>query len=157
MAQENVAEFDAAFDGEAALSEFLTAAARTLAHVTGEQVADDLGGLASEADRAVVTGEFADYLAESFRAALSTGIAGWRDDDLAFVTDWGFSLDSLRVPVSVWQGDQDAMVPFSHGRWLASRIPNARPHLLPGEGHLTLGAAGFDDVLDELAALARAE
>jgi pimeloyl-ACP methyl ester carboxylesterase len=90
------------------------------------------------------------------RAALSTGIAGWRDDDLAFVRDWGVSMEAIgsAVPVSIWQGDQDAMVPFSHGRWLASQLPRARAHLLPGEGHLTLGVTGIGAILDELVEMA---
>ncbi len=89
-------------------------------------------------------------MAQSTRAALSTGIAGWRDDDLAFVRDWGFNLDQVRVPVSVWQGDQDAMVPFAHGQWLAGRLPQAHAHLLAGEGHLTLINARIGDILDDL-------
>ena len=125
-----------------------------MAALTAAQVADDLGGLASAADRAALTGEFAQYMADSTRAALSSGIAGWRDDDLAFVRDWGFSLDQVRVPLSVWQGDQDAMVPFRHGKWLAARLPDVRAHLLPGEGHLTLVQARIGDILGELAQVA---
>ncbi|MGI8446513.1 MAG: hypothetical protein ACR2MP_04855, partial [Streptosporangiaceae bacterium] len=75
-----------------------------------------MGRLISAADRAVVTAEFAEYLAESFRAALHAGIAGWRDDDLAFASDWGFPAGQAdAVPVAVWQGDEDRMVPFGHG------------------------------------------
>lgn len=151
MAPENVAEFTIAMEGEAALTTYLRAAAGTLADVTGERVAAELGALASAADRAALTGEFADHLAASFRAAVRTGIAGWRDDDLAFVRDWGFSLDDLRIPLSIWQGDQDAMVPFAHGQWLAGRLPLARARLLTGEGHLTLIARRIGAVLDELA------
>jgi pimeloyl-ACP methyl ester carboxylesterase len=154
MADENVAEFDATMKGQAEITAFLEAAAEQLAQVTGDQVAAEMGGLASEADREALTADFADYLAASFRAALKDGIAGWRDDDLAFAKDWGFSLDRLEVPLSIWQGDQDAMVPYGHGRWLAERMPNAQAHLLPGDGHLTLVLNRMGEILDELVALA---
>ncbi len=154
MAAENVAEFGAAIDSEQSLTAYLAADAAELAGITAAQVAQALGGLASAADRAAVTGEFAEYLAESNRTALSSGIDGWRDDDLAFVRDWGFSLDQVRVPMSIWQGDQDAMVPFRHGEWLARQLPHARAHLLPGEGHLTLVQARIGDILGELVQLA---
>jgi pimeloyl-ACP methyl ester carboxylesterase len=155
MASENLAEFRAALAGPEALNGFLEPAARELASITGAGVAAGLGDLASAADKAAVTGEFADYLAASFRAAVAGGIAGWRDDDLAFVTDWGFTMADAGAgaPVAVWQGDQDMMVPWSHGQWLAAHIPGARAHLLPGEGHLTLMHA-FGAILDDLLDLA---
>jgi pimeloyl-ACP methyl ester carboxylesterase len=151
MAAENVAEFGAAMDSEQVLTAALEAEAAKLADITAERVAEALGGLASAVDLAVITGEFAQYLAESDRTAVSSGIAGWRDDDLAFVRDWGFSLDQVRVPLSIWQGDRDAMVPFGHGEWLAGQLPHARAHLLSGEGHLTLVQARIDDIFGELA------
>ena len=155
MGPENVAEFTAAEQGEAALTAFLEEAAAGLGQVTAQQVAEEMGGLISAADREVVTAEFADYLAESFRLALRAGIAGWRDDDIAFVRDWGFPLEQAgAVPVAIWQGEQDRMVPFSHGTWLAGHIPGARAHLTHGEGHLTLAARSFGTVLDDLLDLA---
>jgi pimeloyl-ACP methyl ester carboxylesterase len=155
MASENLAEFQAALAGPEALDSFLEPAARELASITGADVAAGLGDLVSAADKAAVTGEFADYLAASFRAAVAGGIAGWRDDDLAFVTEWGFTMADAGAgaPVAVWQGDQDMMVPWSHGQWLAAHIPGARAHLLPGEGHLTLVHA-FGVILDDLLGLA---
>lgn len=155
MGPENIEEFGAAGQGDPALTGYLTPAAEGLRQVTAGQVAGELGGLVSAADRDVVTAEFADYLATSFRAALSTGIAGWRDDDLAFVSDWGFPVAQAgQVPVAVWQGTEDRMVPHPHGAWLAQHIPGARAHLLPGEGHLTLAVRSFGAVLDDLLELA---
>jgi hypothetical protein len=51
----------------------------------------------SGADASVINGEFAADLARSLRGAIREGTAGWRDDDLAFAADWGFS---HRAPVT---------------------------------------------------------
>jgi pimeloyl-ACP methyl ester carboxylesterase len=155
MGPENIAEFDAALSGPAALTEFLDQESAGFSEVTGPAVAQALGGLIDDADRAVLTGAYADHLAAGLRAALAGGIAGWRDDDLAFVADWGFPLTGPdKFPAAIWQGDQDRMVPFAHGQWLAANIPGARAHLLPGEGHLTISISGLGRVLDDLLDLA---
>jgi pimeloyl-ACP methyl ester carboxylesterase len=156
MAEENVAEFQAALAGPSDLTTFLDAAAGPLSSIGAAEVAGGMGNLISAADQAALTGEFAEYLAASLRAALTTGIDGWRDDDLAFTRDWGLSLDALghATPVAIWQGDQDRMVPAAHGDWLAANIPLARARLLPGEGHLTLIAQASGRILDDLMDLA---
>jgi pimeloyl-ACP methyl ester carboxylesterase len=167
MAPENVAEFGAALAGPDELTAFLEREADGLRSVTGADVASSLGGLVSAVDIAALTGEFAETLAGGLRAAVSGGVTGWRDDDLAFVADWGFTLgwgdelddllspDAPRpAPVAIWQGDQDRMVPFAHGAWLAAHIPGARKHLLRGEGHLTLTVGSIDRILDDLLDLA---
>ncbi len=139
-----------------------------LSTLTGESVAKSLGGLVIEAGQAVLTGEFADYVAAGLRASMNSGIAGWRDDDFAFIKDWGFSLgresaslasqeqeqEQEQAPVAVWQGDQDRMVPFAHGQWLTANIRDARVHLMPGEGHLSMTVSAFDRILDDLLDLA---
>ena len=157
MAEENLEEFRAALAGEAELTSFLDAAAVVLGAISAAGVADGLGGLVSEADKAALTAEFADYLAASLRAAVTAGIDGWRDDDLAFTRDWGLSLEALghATPVAIWQGDQDRMVPGTHGAWLAANIPLARARMRPGEGHLTLMVNSLGEILDDLMSLAR--
>jgi pimeloyl-ACP methyl ester carboxylesterase len=152
MGAENLAEFGAAADGPAQLTAYLEREAAGLAGVGAADLAAALGDLVSDVDRDVLTGGFADYLAASFHAALATGVAGWRDDDLAFLTGWGFGLDAFEVPVALWQGDQDRMVPLGHGRWLAAHIPGAAVHLVPGEGHLSLLTRGLGAILADLAA-----
>jgi len=154
MGPENLEEFGAAIDSPAAISAFLEAQVPARTEITGEQVADSLGGLIDEVDRAALTGDFADMMALSLRRAVSTGVAGWRDDDLAFVKPWGFDVADIAVPVSVWQGAHDRMVPYEHGVWLATHIPGSRAHLRDDEGHLSLVSqlprilADLDDLTD---------
>jgi pimeloyl-ACP methyl ester carboxylesterase len=153
MGPENVAEFGAAVAGKAELSAFLGGAADVMRTMRPEELVAGLGGLLSDVDRSVVTGEFARYLAASLRSACSNGIEGWRDDDLAFVADWGFPLDAASQ-VAIWQGSEDRMVPQAHGDWLVKHVPGARVRMRRGEGHLTFTARGFGEVFDDLIDLA---
>ena len=154
MGRENHEEFGAALAGPTALVAYLEQEAEAFAGITGEQVAAALGDLVSPVDVAALTGEFAAYVAASFRQALANGIWGWFDDDLAFTRPWGFDLESISVPVVVWQGGQDRMVPFAHGRWLAAHLPGARAKLLPEEGHLSIAVDKFGESLGHLVASA---
>ena len=138
MGEDNIAEFGAAVDGAGPLEAFLSEAGGALSAVTGPEVNEAMSSLLPEVDKAHLTGEEAEHLAAELRWSLSTGIWGWFDDDLAFVAPWGFDLSAIGVPVQVWQGSEDLMVPFAHGRWLAARIPTAEPVLVDGEGHLSL-------------------
>jgi pimeloyl-ACP methyl ester carboxylesterase len=151
MGAENIEEFGAAAAGEPQLTAYLEAAAPALAGVQPAEIAAELGDLVSEVDRKALTGAFAENLAESFRASVATGVAGWRDDDLAIVGDWGYRPADIRIPVSIWQGGEDRMVPFDHGRWLAAQLPAATVHLDPAEGHISLVVNKFDAVVAELA------
>jgi pimeloyl-ACP methyl ester carboxylesterase len=169
MGPENVEEFGAASAGPQLLTEFLQGQASQLAAVTGDDLVEAMGGLLSDVDRRALLGEGppelswsgdgpaprpADLLAAEFRAAVSTGIWGWYDDDVAMVSDWGFNPAETRVPVAVWQGRHDQMVPFAHGQWLA-QLPRVRAHLTDGDGHLSIVRSRFGEVLDDLMAATR--
>ncbi len=135
---QNRAEWAAALEGRVALESHLEREAAGLAAATPEQIREVLATLLSPPDRAVVTGGLAEHLHASSKRALAPGVAGWRDDDLSFTQAWGFELGEIRVPVLLWQGEQDQMVPAAHGRWLAERIPGVEAHFGPDDGHLTI-------------------
>ncbi len=150
MGEENVTEFSAALQGEDELRAYLLRESEPLRNVTAADVVSSLDTLLPDVDRAVLTGEFGEDIAASFREAVRVGVDGWLDDDLAFARPWGFSLEEISVPVMIWQGSADLMVPFAHGQWLASQLPGASVHLEEGEGHLSVGLGALDRMLDEL-------
>jgi len=150
MGEENVAEFSAALAGEDQLRSFLLAARDQVKDVTAAGIVASLETLLPDVDRAVLTGEFGEDLAAMFREAVRTGVEGWFEDDIALTRSWGFGLEEISVPVMIWQGSADLMVPFSHGQWLASQLPGASAHLEEGEGHLSVGLGALDRMLDEL-------
>jgi len=150
MGQENVDECAAIEAGPKELREFLERQRAELIEVTGEQIVDALGDLVSAPDRAVLAGDFADHLAASSAEALSDGIWGWFDDDVAIVGDWGFHLGAIARPVAIWQGRDDRFVPVAHGEWLARHVASARAQLRDGEGHLSITVGSYAEILDDL-------
>jgi pimeloyl-ACP methyl ester carboxylesterase len=149
MGEENINEFGTAVRSRAELETLLEQWRAGLAQVSGEQIAAALGDLVDEVDRAALTGELAEAMAGLIRHSLSAGSAGWLDDDLAFVRPWGFEVGAIRVPVSIWQGAHDRMVPFAHGEWLAANVAGARAHLYDDEGHISL-VQRMPRILEEL-------
>ena len=156
MGPENIEEFSLSMKGADALTQFLEPLGEELRTIAPDEVVKAFGGLVSEVDRLVLTGAVAAYYADGFHKALENGIGGWRDDDLAFVRPWGFDLTDITVPVSIWQGAQDLMVPFAHGRWLAAHVPGATVHLFDEHGHLSLTENHVPAILADLAGTARA-
>ena len=150
MGAENIEEFDAALAGSDDLVAFLEPAAAELRGVTPDGVADAFGDLIDEVDRGALTGAFSAWSADVFHEAMQAGYWGWFDDDMAFVQPWGFNVDEIRVPVFVWQGAHDRMVPFAHGDWLAAHIPGARARLFAEHGHLSLAVDSVPRIVDEL-------
>ena len=153
MGPENVEEFTAAFEGKAALTAWLDANSASVFEATAEQIVAAFGELVPDVDKAALTGELAEHLAASFRAAGRQGITGWLDDDLMLVRPWGFDLSAIEVPVAIWQGTEDLMVPFSHAQWLADHVRGASAHLVEGQGHFSL-ISRMDLVLADLLDLA---
>jgi pimeloyl-ACP methyl ester carboxylesterase len=146
MGEMNLEEFAVVREGRDALEEYLEREAEGLASATAEGLIEALTSLLTPVDAAALSGELGGFLAKCTRESVAAGVAGWRDDDLAFEKSWGFSLEDIRVPVQLWQGKQDRFVPFAHGEWLAARIPGVEAHLSPDDGHITLLARRVPEV-----------
>lgn len=96
--------------------------------------------------RPEVAGMFARDLREAFRQGTSAML-----QDLTLMTrPWMLPLSAVRVPLGLWHGEADRIVPPSASASIAAAIPSARVHLLRGEGHFMI----FDrwaEILDWLA------
>ncbi|HEU4355200.1 MAG TPA: alpha/beta fold hydrolase [Actinomycetota bacterium] len=150
MGEDNQVEYPlAATDPEAHLA-WMRPHAEALAVVTPAGIVESLRSIISEVDEVSLSGALGEFEAASFRAAFRDGLWGWRDDDLAFVAPWGFDLAEIRVPVTIWQGEHDLMVPPAHGRWLVEHVPTARSGLRPEHGHLSLAVGAVGDIFDDL-------
>lgn len=150
MGEDNVHEFGAAVQGEEVLAQELGPAAGQLRDSSPADLISAMSSLLPPVDAAALAGEPGEDLAAHFAYGLRDGADGWIDDDLAFTRDWGFDLGEIAVPVFLWQGGADLMVPFAHGGWLAEHVPGAVVHLEPDDGHVSVVFNHLDELFDEL-------
>jgi pimeloyl-ACP methyl ester carboxylesterase len=77
--------------------------------------------------------------------------AGLVDEYRAFVGAWGFRLDDVRVPVHVYQGTADELVPAKWADELAKSIRGVNLTTYEGEGHMISVSHRADVVRDLIA------
>jgi pimeloyl-ACP methyl ester carboxylesterase len=138
MGQQNIEDLHAVLAGEEAHLATLERDRAELLSASPEELVEVLETLLGPADLEVLTGRTAEFLQKSAQAGVEKTLDGWFDDGVAFTRAWGFELDSIRVPVLHWQGEQDKFVPFGHGVWLSQHIRGIESHLSPVDGHVTL-------------------
>jgi len=83
-------------------------------------------------ERPMVGEDFKEIVAEAFRNGASGATAELR----LLGRPWGFRLSDIKVPVHLWQGTEDRLVPEAMGRYLAAAIPGCRATFVEGQGHL---------------------
>lgn len=154
MAEDNVVEFELARAGEGSLRPYLESQRDDLLEASVEDLTAAIAGLLPAADVEAMRSGIGEDVARSFGEGLRVGVDGWVDDDLAFTSAWGFSVADIRTPVTLWQGEEDLMVPTAHGRWLAATIPDVDARVLAGHGHLSLVADLAGQMLDALSGAA---
>ncbi|HJP75466.1 MAG TPA: alpha/beta hydrolase [Pseudonocardiaceae bacterium] len=137
MDPENIKEFGWAIEGEDRLAAELRREADNMLTRMAADPATVLGDFdLPEADRAILARpDIAQVLRESMTEAVERSVSGWVDDDLAFTRPWGFEVESVAVPTSVWWGTADVLVPASHGEWIARHVPNAITRIDDSGGH----------------------
>jgi pimeloyl-ACP methyl ester carboxylesterase len=91
----------------------------------------------NDSDREVVLGmgEPKEVMA-LFTQAFLRGAHGVVADYAAIAQPWGFEVERIDTPLTIFHGDADTMVPVRHSEELAKRVAGSELRIWPGEGHL---------------------
>jgi pimeloyl-ACP methyl ester carboxylesterase len=89
------------------------------------------------ADHAAFSAEWS-WFGKVVGPAVESGPGGLIDDDLAYVAPWGCDPAQASAPALFLHGGRDAVVPSTHGEWLARRCPSAELRLSPDDGHISI-------------------
>jgi pimeloyl-ACP methyl ester carboxylesterase len=150
MGDKNVEEYSMARLGGGAFQEYLEREAEAVNGASPAELLQVWRGLFCHADSLALSGRYAEHAVRQTGRSLAAGIWGWFDDDVAFVSDWGFELDAVSLPVYIWHGGQDQFIPIAHGEWLAQHVSGARARLRPASGHLSITLTTYGEILDAL-------
>jgi hypothetical protein len=63
------------------------------------------------------------------------GNGGIYDEALCLARPWGFPIDGVAVPVRIWHGARDRVVPVGMGRYIERTVPGAIATFYRNEGH----------------------
>ncbi len=147
MGPENVEEFELAKGGGPKYEAMMVTYGEVFVASTVDNVVEIFGGLLSEPDKeAFAPVERRQSFVDSLHQGFEFGWKGFFDDDQAVMKEWGFDPTAITVPVAVWFGDQDLMVPRTHGEWLVSNLPTASRHFFAGDGHVSLVVNHLDEL-----------
>ncbi|MCB0111788.1 MAG: alpha/beta hydrolase [Caldilineaceae bacterium] len=83
--------------------------------------------------RPLAVRQFSTAAVESHRQGISGDFTEWQ----LYVRPWGFQLNEISRPVSLWYGEVDNFVPVAMGRYVAGQIPNSRLHIVSDGGHFS--------------------
>ncbi len=86
-------------------------------------------------------------LVAAVREALRQGPLGPAHDYRLEARPWEIPLGAIKVPVEVWHGEADTIVPIRQGQLVADAIPGATTRYFPDEGHISLVVDRFEDIL----------
>jgi pimeloyl-ACP methyl ester carboxylesterase len=103
-----------------------------------------------EADREAMTNpRLRELMITAAPEAFRQGVRGVVDEARICAQPWGFDPATVKPPVCIWHGDEDANVPVAMAQHLAARIPDSSLTIYRGEGHLIV-PKHWDEILAAL-------
>lgn len=99
--------------------------------------------------RVVLDPRVSDILLTSLQEAFVQGGVGVKQDARAYLAPARIELGRYSGGIDIWHGDQDHIVPLAVGQQMARAIPQARLHVLKGEGHYSLPFERMGGVLEK--------
>jgi pimeloyl-ACP methyl ester carboxylesterase len=91
-----------------------------------------------------------DICFDSARHAWRSSALGVMTDAEIYATPWGFRLEEIQVPITLWHGTKDRTFAPRLAAAVAARLPNCEFHLIEDAGHYSLPIRHIHEVLKDL-------
>lgn len=85
-----------------------------------------------------------EMMAEAFKQSAS----GPAQEMQLVLKPWGFDLEKINYPITIWQGQLDVHVPESHANVYKTKLPHAKLRLFEHDAHVSVLYHHMDDILE---------
>lgn len=128
--------------------------ARLLNGKNAERTTRSMMNMLNDSDREAIANqpELMDDMLEAGRETFRSGTRGAVWANLLLAHPWGFPLEDIKVPVAIWQGEEDSNAPVAMAKYLAQTIPDCQLHIMTSEGHLSSLTNNLEEILNYLTA-----
>lgn len=104
-----------------------------------DELIEQFASILSDSDKEVLARpEIRKNFIENQTEAIRHGVKGWTHESKIVVSPWGFQLEDIQIPVSLWYWEDDLIIPPQMGRYIESKIPHCDAHFLLKGGHLSI-------------------
>jgi pimeloyl-ACP methyl ester carboxylesterase len=118
-----------------------------------ESFLEEMADSAAPADEELWRGEIGQTIhASMLESRRHHGLDPLVKETAVYGSPWGFDLDDIEVPVYLWYGKADVLVPQEMGLYLAREIPTAEAHVYPDLDHLSVVDENETEIVDALTA-----
>jgi len=116
-----------------------------------EAFLEEMADSAAPADEELWRGEIGQTIhASMIESRRHHGLDPLVKETAIYGSPWGFDLDEIEVPVYLWYGKADVLVPPEMGLYLAREIPTAETHVYPDLDHLSIVEENEDEIVTAL-------
>lgn len=116
-----------------------------------EEFLDEMADSAAPADEDLWRGEIGQTIhASMIESRRHHGLDPLVKETAIYGSPWGFDLADIEVPVFLWYGKADVLVPPEMGLYLARQIPTAEAHVYPDLDHLSVVEENEAEIVEAL-------
>ncbi|MEL7523103.1 MAG: alpha/beta hydrolase [Cyanobacteria bacterium J06553_1] len=87
---------------------------------------------------------------EALNEGLRSGTRGTAYDLQLYFREWDFGLDEIRMPLTLFYGEEDKNVPLELVKRTAATLPTAQLVMYPNEGHISVVVNQIDEIAKAL-------
>jgi pimeloyl-ACP methyl ester carboxylesterase len=92
------------------------------------------------------------FLADSIYVSLSQGPGALVDDLAVYSRPWGFPIEAISCPITLWHGDADDVVHVRIAEQMRSYMQTSLLRMTPNEGHYSVALNYREEILQDLLA-----